>query len=274
VFRRKTTDTRQRKFERATARVIAWQMLSLAVLAARPRRQLQFARLIHAENERPEACQDEKPDCAGWAADGECEANAGYMMQACAHSCTRCAEGPSGVGVMRSKKERAGRRDTACDNLDDDCEARVAAGACHDGSDAPLRCPAGCRICRFPEVAKEAYGCSGGSLFGSLTGCERRRLRCARPQHTPPLVTPGDIDVTMRRILTDFPQYSPRAISRPGEGAHGDGERVAPWVITLQDFLSDEEVAAFISGCRALTLTLPPGPSPAQTLTLDPTARS
>ena len=95
-----------------------------------------------------------------------------------------------------------------------------------------------------------------------------------RPQHTPPLVTPGDIDVTMRRILTDFPQYSPRAISRPGEGAHGDGERVAPWVITLQDFLSDEEVAAFISGCRALTLTLPPGPSPAQTLTPDPTARS
>ena len=225
----------------------------IAVLAARPQRQLQFARLLHAEDElpesrpqrqlrvdeRPEGCKDERPDCAGWAADGECEANPGYMMTACAHSCTRCAEGPSGVGVMRSKKERAGRRDSACDNLDDDCEARVAAGGCHDGSDTPLRCPSGCRICRFPEVAKEAYGCSAASLFGS---CERRRRRCARPQNTPSLVTPGDIDVTMRRILTDFPQYSPRAISRPAEGAHAEGERVAPWVITLQDFLSDDEV--------------------------------
>ena len=225
----------------------------IAVLAAGPQRQLQFARLLHAEDElpesspqrqlrvdeRPEGCKDERPDCAGWAADGECEANPGYMMTACAHSCTRCAEGPSGVGVMRSKKERAGRRDSACDNLDDDCEARVAAGGCHDGSDTPLRCPSGCRICRFPEVAKEAYGCSAASLFGS---CERRRRRCARPPDTPPLVTPGDIDVTMRRILTDFPQYSPRAISRPVEGAHAEGERVAPWVITLQDFLSDDEV--------------------------------
>ena len=225
----------------------------IAVLAAGPQRQLQFARLIHAEDElpegspqrqlrvdeRPEGCKDERPDCAGWAADGECEANPGYMMTACAHSCTRCGEGPSGVGVMRSKKERAGRRDSACDNLDDDCEARVAAGGCHDGSDTPLRCPSGCRICRFPEVAKEAYGCSAASLFGS---CERRRRRCARPQNTPSLVTPGDIDVTMRRILTDFLQYSPRAISRPAEGAHADGERVAPWVITLQDFLSDDEV--------------------------------
>ena len=211
----------------------------IAVLAAHPQRQLQFARLIHTEDELPEGCKDERPDCAGWAADGECEANPGYMMTSCAHSCTRCGEGPSGVGVMRSKKERAGRRDSACENLDDDCEARVAAGGCHDGSDTPLRCPSGCRICRFPEVAKEAYGCSGTSLFGS---CERRRRRCARPQDTPPLVTTGDIDVTMRRILTDFPQYNPRAISRPAEGAHGEGERVAPWVITLQDFLSDDEV--------------------------------
>ena len=89
-------------------------MLIAAVLAAErmdaggdqpahPRRQLQFARLVNAE----ESCKDERPaDCAGWAADGECEANAGFMMSSCAHSCTRCAEGPSGVGVMRSVQER------------------------------------------------------------------------------------------------------------------------------------------------------------------------
>ena len=54
----------------------------IAVLAAGPQRQLQFARLLHAEDElpesspqrqlrvdeRPEGCKDERPDCAGWAA--------------------------------------------------------------------------------------------------------------------------------------------------------------------------------------------------------------
>ena len=216
-------------------------MLMLGSLATPPRRQLQFARLTGSDDR----CRDERPDCAGWAADGECEANPGYMMTACAHSCTRCAEGPEGVGVLRSKEERAKRRDAGCDDLDADCDQRVAAGACHDGSDAPLRCPAGCRICRFPEVAKEAYDCSD-SFLGHLT-CERRRKRCARPPDTPPLVTPGAMDFTMQRILSDFPQYSPRALSRPG----GQFGVKAPWVVTLENFLSDAEAEAFIDGCQA-----------------------
>ena len=51
----------------------------------------------------------------------------------------------------------------------------------------------------------------------------------------------------MRRILSDFPEYSPQAISQPG-GQYGEH---APWVITLQNFVSDEEAQAFIDGCSA-----------------------
>lgn len=209
----------------------------LAAALAHPQRRPLFARLEGRQ------CVDATVDCAGWAASGECEKNPGYMLSSCAKSCTRCEDGQAGFDVMRSHDERMKRRDSACDDLDADCEARRQAGECHNGSDAPLRCPASCRICRFPEVAKEAFGCDG--LLTRAMGCERHRKRCARPPNTPPLVQAGDIDRTMRRILSDFPQHSPRALSWPG-GPHGDK---APWVITLQDFLSDAEAQAFIDGC-------------------------
>ena len=65
-------------------------------------------------------------------------------------------------------------------------------------------------------------------------------MLAARPPDTPPAVTSGGIGRTMRRILSDFPQYSPRALSRPG-GQYGEH---APWVVTLQNFVSDEEAKA------------------------------
>ena len=78
------------------------------------------------------------------------------------------------------------------------------------------------------------------------------------------------IDATMRRILRDFPQvaalcveeevcltlpahparlvltpqYAPRAVSQPG-GPHGEG---APWVMSLSNFVSDEEAEADSGG--------------------------
>ena len=66
------------------------------------------------------------------------------------------------------------------------------------------------------------------------------------PPDTPPAAAPGGITRTMKRILSDFPEYSPHAISYPGHPKHGEH---APWVVTLQNFVSDDEVAAFIDGC-------------------------
>lgn len=78
--------------------------------------------------------------------------------------------------------------------------------------------------------------------------CATKRRSCDRPPDTPPVVDPGGINATMLRILSDFPQYSPRALSRPGEGKLGAH---APWVMALQDFISDEEAEAFISTCSS-----------------------
>ena len=95
---------------------------------------------------------------------------------------------------------------------------------------------------------KDAYDCGEPSKFFpsvSDARCEAKRRRCARPPNTPPAVTSGGITRTMQRILSDFPQYSPKAISQPG-GNYGPN---APWVLTLENFVSDEEADAFVSGC-------------------------
>ena len=99
-------------------------------------------------------------------------------------------------------------------------------------------------MCRFKEVAEEAYSCN--KLTMAVGRCASRRKRCARPPNTPPAITVGGINETMTRILRDFPQYSPRAISRPG----GKLGAKAPWVVTLQNFVSDAEADAFIHSCE------------------------
>mmetsp|Transcript_48229 Transcript_48229/g.96174 ORF Transcript_48229/g.96174 Transcript_48229/m.96174 type:complete len:322 (-) Transcript_48229:150-1115(-) len=47
---------------------------------------------MHLPPPPPRSCEDENPLCGQWADSGECDANAGYMHQACAASCNTCAE--------------------------------------------------------------------------------------------------------------------------------------------------------------------------------------
>ena len=224
---------------------VQFALLALSGLVHGPSRRLLFASLQPSGGGE---CVDTDDKCAAWAASGECENNPAYMLRSCVNSCTRCAEGPEGVGKPREMADRIRRRESWCKDLDSDCRERAEAGACHNGTDAPLRCPSSCRICGYPKLAEEAFKCDTSRLFSSTWDerrCAEKRGRCARPPNTPPAVEPGGITTTMRRILSDFPQYSPRAISSPGS-RHGEH---APWVIRLQNFVSDAEADAFIEGC-------------------------
>ena len=64
----------------------------------------------------------------------------------------------------------------------------------------------------------------------------------------------GDISRIYKRIMSDFPQYNPKLISDPStpvaKGRSGSAY-VPPWVVTLENFLSDEEGEAFVNGCAS-----------------------
>jgi len=80
----------------------------------------------------------------------------------------------------------------------------------------------------------------------SCKSCEKKRRSCDRPPDTPPTVRVGDINETMVRIFRDFPQYRPKAISWPG----GPKGTQAPWVVQLEDFITDDEANAFQQTCE------------------------
>ena len=219
-----------------------------------------------------------------WAASGECEANPVFMLASCLLSCTTCDE--DGLFFKRNRtlaELRQRMREGDCYDEADDCDELALGGACHNGSDAPLRCPFSCHVCGFSKLSQQAYGCTDAhdscahwavsnecernrgymeeTCPVSCSVCERRRAVCARPAGLTPAAGPKDIERTMLRILRDFPQYEPKAISRPGAGSaryvrprDGTGSSryaVAPWIITLRSFLSDEEADNFKDTCHA-----------------------
>ena len=185
---------------------------------AAPHRRLQFARLFNQEDSvTGGACQDNNENCDGWAADGECAANPGYMHVECPLSCKRCtALAKGGAAVQRRRPPvRAGCHDEE----GYDCEAKAKAGGCEfDKGEMLPRCPRTCNVCHFLSTIVEAFGCedkhptckswaSAGECTAnkgfmseqcteSCGTCEQKRQACNRPPDTPPLVTPGEISVT------------------------------------------------------------------------------
>ena len=187
----------------------------------------------------PAGCVDSEAQCKEWAEQGECKVNPTFMHGACAKSCGMCAS-----VVNPSPARRKG-----C--VDEDgygCPDRAASGECDsDKGEMLYRCPLSCHVCNYQALLREALGCedtnqncamwaqSGECKANpnymmencpvSCTACEAKRKSCDRPPETPPTVRKGDINETMVRILRDFPQFAPKALSWPG----GPKGPKAPW---------------------------------------------
>ena len=110
------------------------------------------------------------------------------------------------------------------------CPAWHKGGACRRnrvGAPAPAEmrstCPRTCGLCpgysgRVPPVPAVA--------------------RCRRDNHSA-AVPDGALEHLFQRVMSDFPQYKPVALSTD------------PWVVQLEDFIGDEEAAAFVSTCES-----------------------
>ena len=216
---------------------------------------LLFNRILNGKEE----CKDDSPNCKDWAADGECDSNPSFMLTSCRRSCGKC---PGLLPVKRRK---------GCEDAPEfNCTERAKLGECDSNKGEMLyNCPRSCMVCGWQPLMREAFACDdthancgewarhgecnanpnfmGENCAASCNLCERKRRSCDRPPNTPPVVRAGDINDTMVRIMRDFPQYNPKALSRPGMGKKG---AESPWVITLENFISDEEAEAFKTTCK------------------------
>jgi len=180
------------------------------------------------------------------------------MRDGCKRSCGMCN------GYIKVKT-----RSGCSDEPDYGCEERSARGECaSDKGEMLIRCMKSCNVCRWQSVLTDALGCDdkhelckqwheSGECNSNPAymmencpvacgGCATKRTSCNRPPNTPAMVKAGDINATMVRILRDFPQYSPKALSWPG----GPKGSKAPWVMALSNFVSDQEADAFQSTCK------------------------
>jgi len=107
--------------------------------------------------------------------------------------------------------------DFVCRNEHESCDSWAQAGEC-DANPQYMR--ANCAI--------------------SCDTCEEMRTACDRVGRKAIQSEPGGINALFERVTTapEFSRYNPQVLSRN------------PWVVTLDNFLQDEEGAAFVSRCN------------------------
>lgn len=162
-----------------------------------------------------DSCRDQVDACSGWADAGECESNPTYMDLSCPLSCGLC-----GGAIRRPRSaprrlyETARRLVAGCRDESDECGGWAASGECASNPRyMEARCPRACNA-----------------------GCAADRPACRRSNATA-AVADGDVGRMFRRLLAEYPQYRPRALSSD------------PYVVVLDDFVTPDEAARIRELC-------------------------
>mmetsp|Transcript_23163 Transcript_23163/g.49975 ORF Transcript_23163/g.49975 Transcript_23163/m.49975 type:complete len:408 (-) Transcript_23163:251-1474(-) len=145
----------------------------------------------------------------------------------------RASSKPSSArGVDMANAPAGGQAGDECVDLSEMCDAWHKAGACvSPGAASRLRISA-----KVPAVCSRTCGLCKGTpgRVPRLSSAER----CRRDNVTP-AVHEGMLDPLFERVMNEFPQFSPEALSKD------------PWVVRLHDFVSDREAEAFVKRCEA-----------------------
>jgi len=198
----------------------------------------------------PCGCRDEHKSCKHRKTLGECENNASWMNINCRASCRVCdpsqvdlglpqqvdaklkAETEAIMAKARAYVERIANDEflrralPACKNLHESCAFWAAIGECTENPVYMKRnCAPVCESC--DQVTVET--------------------RCPIDPDAPNAWVPGDLEEMFINITT-FPEnqkYSPKIHSRPtmveGDGISTIDYKIGPWVIVLENFITDEE---------------------------------
>ena len=155
-------------------------------------------------------------NCAVWASAGECENNAVFMLTQCAKACG-CREPPpeAAAAIAAAKRASTAGDEPACVDRDKTgaCAHWAASGECEaNPAFMKLKCAASCNTCDILDYKK----------------------RCPMPADRVPAVQAGDISTTFERALSEYQSLGPKVLSRD------------PWVMSFDNFLSDEEVEAVV----------------------------
>lgn len=209
-----------------------------------------FAYFLHVGQE--EDCMDHVENCESMAQEGKCMENADFMLKQCPKTCLACfgsqtvvidfgveqmtfhedPETRQGIQqviqktrdymvdqVFADSQFESTRRD--CRNLDEHCSTYAAMGECHGTNDA---------LQMFQNCAPACQACNAVEYY----------RRCARrPEDADVYKQAGEMNAMFQRVVTSNPNAT--VLSQPSEEDLPDNTLPLPWIVMLDDYLSNEE---------------------------------
>lgn len=206
-------------------------------------------------------CEDEEEECSFWAETGECENNPKYMLRACRKACDNCEGAPiemdfgmeQVVDADDAEKVHKALEDMKkyFQDIRDDPSTTIKTHVLLDN------CKNRHESCAFWKVLGE---CEVNPHYMKLTCaavCQTCDLldfdaRCPLDPNAVNAWGPGDLNTFFVNITTlpEFEKYKPVVLSRPhyvGEDSEETSNyKIGPWVVTLDDFITDEEADRLI----------------------------
>lgn len=201
-----------------------------------------------------DGCVDSHKSCEFWSSKGECTANAGYMLRECKKSCNGCDPAKSTkkevyrVKYGEAQDLKGSNAELLANKLEmmDRYMEEVVSGEQYDN--VRSECINRNKLCLFWAFKDE---CKANPKFMTLQcapACETCHLidfenRCPMNPDAVDVFKAGDLNKMFERIVAN--EENVTVLSRPSHAEGEDGEsasyQLGPWIITVDNFISDEE---------------------------------
>lgn len=210
-------------------------------------------------------CKDNHSSCKTWADKNECEVNPAYMLLHCAKSCGKCGgiednavkEGYNDYGELQ-EVEGSKREETLSLIQRVNKYMKDEVFTLDKYKSVRHECKNRHSLCAFWAVLGECEANENYMLLNcapSCFSCEKidYNARCPRDHSLPNIFKPGDLHRMFENIAygDEFASFNKTILSRPDNGSKvtdSDSDNVVdgPWVIIIDDFLTEEEINLLI----------------------------
>jgi len=202
-------------------------------------------------DDEDEACVNNHELCEFWASSGECKNNQGYMLKSCQKSCKTCKKpSPSshkaghGAAYGEPQELSGEHKDTllnAVEKMDKYMNEEIVKP---EYDKVRSECKNRNALCLFWAHIGECENNPSFMLTNCAPSCETCQnidfdYRCPKDPNHKDVFEAGDLHKMFERIVKDFENVT--VLSQPPT----EGE-FKPWVITVDDFITDEECERLI----------------------------
>jgi len=184
---------------------------------------------------------DEEDRCGTWASMGECEHNSGYMMQFCCQSCKKVLLRSSETRVLTELERNGGLEQEVSGSAEE--QEKMAAVLAEmwehmESLDFELvdNCKNTNKLCVFWAAIGECEANRSWMITGCAPACRScdkllYENRCPFDESIEPIYKPGEMNDMFSSLVRDYDDaYGPISVLSDD-----------PWVVTFDNFLTDEE---------------------------------